>query len=313
MNTAPAAIGPVLVFGLGYTGRHVAALLRDAGIACSGTTRTGRVVDDDVACLRFPADDFGALRHALVDADAILCTVPPDADGDPAARFLAGTNLALPRLRWLGYLSSTSVYAGGDGRSVDADTPADATDVTALARLAAEAQWRALAARHAVPLHVFRLAGIYGPGRNALVQLAQGRARWLDRPDVLFNRIHVDDIASAVLDALRADLPAIAHVWPLADGHPASQREVLEHAAVLSGLPMPPPLADDDPQLTPALRRFYSGSKRIDSRHVRQRLGWTPRYQSYRDGLAAAWADMRHVSGDAQTVPPATPGGTGIG
>ncbi|MBD9370333.1 epimerase [Xanthomonas sp. XNM01] len=313
MNTAAAASGPVLVFGLGYTARRIAAALVAAGVPCTGTTRAVAAVppDDGIARLPFPADDRHALRQAAAQALVLLSSIPPDADGDPAARFLAASGIALPRLRWLGYLSSTAVYAGRDGGSVDADTPADGTDATARARLAAEAQWRALAAAQAVPLHLFRLAGIYGPGRNALVQLAQGRARWLDRPDVLFNRIHVDDIVAAVLAALAAGLPAGPHVWPLADGHPATQRAVLEHAAALSGLPMPPALAEDDPQVSPALRRFYAGSKRIDSRHARQRLGWVPRFPSYREGLAAAWADMS--DGDGGSVPPATPPVAGIG
>jgi len=307
------AIGPVLIFGLGYTAQRIASALTAGGTACTGTTRAVPPPSppaDGIARLQFPAADATDLRRIAAQAQVVLSSVPPDADGDPAARFIVDAGLALPRLRWLGYLSSTSVYAGRDGGSVDADTPADGTDRTALARLAAEAQWRALATRHHVPLHLFRLAGIYGPGRNALVQLAQGRARWLDRPEVLFNRVHVDDIAAAVQSALASALPPAAHTWLLADGQPASQREVLEHAAALSGLPMPLALAEDDPQVSPAMRRFHAGSKRIDSRHARQALGWVPRYPGYREGLAAAWADM---AGEGRTVPASPSGVGGIG
>lgn len=300
--------GPVLIFGLGYTAQRIASALSAGGSACTGTTRAVSPHADGIARLQFPAADDADLRRIAAQARVVLSSVPPDADGDPAARFLADAGLALPRLRWLGYLSSTSVYAGRDGGSVDADTPADGTDATALARLAAEAQWRGLAATHAVPLHVFRLAGIYGPGRNALVQLAQGRARWLDRPEVLFNRVHVDDIVSAVRSALASPLPPATHTWLLADGQPASQREVLAHAAALSGLPMPPALAEDDPQVSPAMRRFHAGSKRIDSRHAREALGWVPRYPDYREGLAEAWRN-----GDGRTVPGSTAGASGIG
>ena len=291
MNTAAAAIGPVLVFGLGYTARRIAAALVDAGVPCTGTTRAVAAVppDDGIARLPFPADDRHALRQAAAQARVLLSSIPPDADGDPAARFLAASGIALPRLRWLGYLSSTAVYAGRDGGSVDADTPADGTDATARARLAAEAQWRALAAAQAVPLHLFRLAGIYGPGRNALVQLAQGRARWLDRPDVLFNRIHVDDIVTVLEASIEQTRirPHEGRAYNVADGNPASSDEVLEYAAELLGVVSPPAVSFDEAELSPMARTFWQDDVRVSNERILSELGVTLAYPDYRAGLQA--------------------------
>lgn len=283
----------VLVFGLGYTARHLAARLQSHGVACDGTVRDPQPTASTRTRLYRFADDAHdpALLQAIDEADAILASIPPDVAGDPAARVLGDAIAQAPRLQWLGYLSSTGVYADRQGGVVDADSPADGTDATAQSRLIAESQWRGLARRRGVPCAVFRLAGLYGPGRNALVQLAQGRARYLDRPGVLFNRVHVQDAGNAILAsiAMRGGSSGDA-TWLLADDLPAAPREVLAEAARLSGRVVPPPLADDDPTVTPALRRFHAGSKRIDNRDSKVRLGWKLDYPSYVEGLAAAWA-----------------------
>lgn len=293
MSAAPPA--RVLIFGLGYTGRHLAARLQASGVACAGTVRDPRAsVSSGV---RLYGDSGAAtdpeLLRAINDADAIVGSIPADAEGDPAARRLAAAIARAPRLRWIGYLSSTAVYAGRGGGVVDAHSPADGDDAGARARLLAESQWRALARRRGIASSVFRLSGIYGPGRNALVQLASGRARYLDRPGVLFNRVHVDDVCSAVISAMRRDGAsddADHATWLLADDLSATPRDVLAHAAALCGRPLPPPLADDAPAVSAALRRFYAGSKRIDNGDSKTRLGWMLHYPTYREGLAAAWA-----------------------
>ena len=292
MTHAAPLPAPVLLFGLGYCGTRLALRLAERGVACAGTVRgQGEAGDgDDIPRLRFPGAGEDAVRACLAQAEALVCTIPPDAEGDPAVRAFREAIATAPRLRWIGYLSSTGVYAGRDGAVVDEHSVADADDATARQRLLAETQWTALAAVRGIPVHVFRLAGLYGPGRNALVQLAQGRARWLDRPGVLFNRVHVDDVCDAALAAMSRPFPPGRQTWLLADDAPASAREVLAHAAAISDLPMPPPLADDDPRVTPALLRFYAGGKRIDSGHARRELGWVPCYRDYRAGLAAAWA-----------------------
>jgi nucleoside-diphosphate-sugar epimerase len=289
----------LLVFGLGYTGRHLATRLRGLGVDCAGTVRNPampapRATTSGASRLyRFADDNTSdpALLQAIRGADAILASIPPDVDGDLAARAFADAIAQAPRLRWLGYLSSTGVYADRGGGVVDAHSRADGDDATAHARLIAESQWRALARRRGASCAVFRLAGLYGPGRNALVQLAQGRARYLDRPGTLFNRVHVEDVCSAIQISIEAPAASAGDAtWLLADDLPASPRDVLAHAARLSGRVLPPPLADDDPTISPALQRFYAGSKRIDNRSSKTGLGWTLRHPSYVEGLAAAWA-----------------------
>ena len=287
-DTAPAR---VLVLGLGYSGRHLAALLQAQGIACSGTVRDPANAADDGLQRHRLADgeplDAG-LRAAIRSAEAIVCSVPPDADGDPALRLLGDALQDAPALRWVGYFSSTAVYADRDGGWIDAQATADATDDTALKRLRAEQQWRAFAQARGIASALFRLPGLYGRGRNALVQLAQGKARQVLRPGQVFNRLHVEDLATAVLAAMQR--PQGHALYLLADDEAAPSQAVLAHAAALSGLPLPAAQAWDDPALPPSLRRFYASNKRIDSRSTRDALQWQPRFATYRDGLADAWA-----------------------
>ncbi|WP_411852548.1 NAD-dependent epimerase/dehydratase family protein [Stenotrophomonas sp. LGBM10] len=291
MATAPLP-ARVLVLGLGYSARHLAALLQAEGIACSGTVRDPSAAAAD-GLLRHrlaegqPID--AALRAAIRSADAVLCSVPPDADGDPALRLLGEALQDAPALRWVGYLSSTAVYADRDGGWIDLHAAADATDATALRRLLAERQWRAYAQARGVASAVFRLPGLYGRGRNALVQLAQGKARVVVRPGLVFNRLHVDDLATAVLAAMRR--PHGHALYLPADDEPAPPQEVLAYAAALGGWALPAAQAWDDPAVPASLRRFYASNKRIDSRGTREALQWQPTFATYRDGLADAWAN----------------------
>lgn len=285
---AGAAPTRVLVLGLGYSGRHVAALLQAQGVACSGTVREPEAAPDDgVVRHRLVAGQpvGDALREAIRSAEAVICTVPPDDAGDPALRLVAEALRASTVLRWMGYLSSTAVYADREGGWIDESSVADAVDDTARRRLLAEAQWRGFARDKGVASAVFRLPGIYGPGRNALVQLADGRARHVLRPGLVFNRLHVEDLAAVVVAAMGR--PGEALYLP-ADDEPAPPQEVLAFAAELGGFAMPPAVAWDDPSVSPALRRFYASNKRIDSRGTREALGWKPTFATYREGLQDA-------------------------
>lgn len=282
----------VLVLGMGYSGRHLAALLQAKGIACSGTVRDpGTAPDDGLTRYRLadgvPVDE--ALHAAIRRADAIVCSVPPADAGDPALRVLADALHDSPALRWVGYLSSTAVYADRDGDWVDEHTCADADNDTAVRRLRAEQQWRAFAQARGITSAVFRLPALYGRGRNALVQLAQGKARHVVRPGLVFNRLHVEDLAGAVLAAMQR--PHVHALYLPADDAPAPPQDVLAHAALLSGLPLPAAQAWDDPAIPASLRRFYASNKRIDSRGTRAALQWRPRFATYREGLADAWAN----------------------
>lgn len=268
--TAGALPARVLVLGMGYAGRHVASSLQSLGVACSGSVR-----------------DVAVAPEVIRDAEAVLCTVPPDEDGDPVLRLLMTQLRDSPSMRWVGYLSSTAVYADRDGGWVDAHSAADAVDESARRRLLAEQQWRALALEKGIASAVFRLPGLYGRGRNALVQLAEGRARHVLKPGLVFNGLHVEDLATAVVAAMRrAEREAL---YLPCDDEAAAPQEVLAYAAALGGFEMPPAMAWDDPSLSPALRRFYAGCKRIDSLGTREALQWAPRFATYREGLLDAF------------------------
>jgi nucleoside-diphosphate-sugar epimerase len=283
----------VLILGLGWSGRVLATHLQAQGVHVAGTVRDPSSAPDD-GLLRHPLRSDTPPSPALLDeiarADAVLCSVPPDAEGDPALRLLLPALKGSPALRWVGYLSSTSVYADRAGGWVDERSAADATDVAGEQRRRAEAQWRALAEERGMASAVFRLPGLYGPGRNALLQLAEGRARRVIRPDLVFNRLHVQDLATVITAAMQR--PTLQGLYLPSDDAPAPPQDVLAFAAQLGGFALPPAVAWDDPVLSPTLRRFYESNKRIDSRGTRQALGWEPRFPTYREGLQALAASL---------------------
>ncbi|MDG9940988.1 NAD-dependent epimerase/dehydratase family protein, partial [Stenotrophomonas maltophilia] len=269
----------VLILGLGWSGRVLAAQLQAHGVGVAGTVRDPSFAPDDGLPrhqLHADTPPSPALLDEIAQADAVLCSVPPDAEGDPALRLLLPALQASPALRWVGYLSSTSVYADRAGGWIDERSAADATEAAGVQRLLAEAQWRALAGQRSIASAVFRLPGLYGPGRNALVQLAQGRARHVVRPGQVFNRLHVDDLATVIIAAMRR--PARQGLYLPSDDEPAPPQDVLAFAAKLGGFALPPAVAWDDPALSPTLRRFYESNKRIDSRGTREALAWQPRF-----------------------------------
>lgn len=246
----------LLILGLGYTARAVAAV---AGMPVVATTRDGR--DGTLA--------FDAAGPALAAATYVLSSVPPDADGDPVLRrygdALAG--------KWLGYLSSTGVYGDTRGAWVDESAPADRG--RRANRNAADAAWLALGAR------VFRLPGIYGPGRSPLERVAAGEAHRTAQAGQVFSRVHVADIAAGVV----AGFAAPAGAYNLADDEPAPQDEVVTYAAALLGLPPPPVVGLE--ALSPAARAFHAENRRVANGKAKRVLGWRPRYPNYRAGLRA--------------------------
>ncbi|WP_422352237.1 NAD-dependent epimerase/dehydratase family protein [Stenotrophomonas sp. AR026] len=276
----------VLILGMGWSGCVLAQHLQALGAHVAGTVRDPASAPHDGLRrhpMRADATPSPALLDEIAQAEAVLCSVPPDADGDPALRLLLPALQASPALRWVGYLSSTSVYADRAGGWVDERSAADAIEAAGVQRLRAEAQWRALAEQRGIASALFRLPGLYGPGRNALLQLAQGRARHVVRPGLVFNRLHVDDLATVVVASMQR--PCVDGLYLPADDEPAPPQQVLAFAAQLGDFAMPPAVAWDDPALSPTLRRFYESNKRIDSRGTREALGWQPRFPSYREGL----------------------------
>lgn len=254
----------LFIFGLGYSARVVAGAFAARGWDVVSTGREGT--------LRF--DDAGGVRMALADAACVLSSVPPDgAGGDPV---LDSYGAALSG-KWLGYLSSTGVYGDCAGAWVDESAPTGGGRRPA--RADCDGEWLARGGR------VFRLPGIYGPGRSAFDRLAAGSARRIDRPDQVFSRIHVADVASAVWLAVDGNAPAGA--YNLADDLPAHPNAVIEEACRLANLPLPPLVAPGDPSVPEAARAFYESSRRVASGKARRLLGWAPRWATYREGLCA--------------------------
>ncbi len=275
----------LLVFGLGFSGRVIAARLAAAGWAVAGTTRSGEAVDLPGIAV-YPFDrDHPLPEAALAGTTHVLSSIPPDGDGDPVLA-LAGGDLGRLGLAWAGYLSTTGVYGDCGGGWVDEDTPLRPTSDRARRRAAAEREWQA----SALPVHVFRLAGIYGPGRSAIDGVRAGTARRIVKPDQVFGRIHVDDIAQVVQASMARPRPGA--VYNLADDDPAPPQEVILHACRLLGVEPPPEIPWDQAQATmsPMALSFFADNKRVRNDRIKAELGVRLAYPTYREGLAAILA-----------------------
>ncbi len=267
----------LLIFGLGYSGAAIADAARAAGFSVSGTTRAGAD-----GSLRFDAADA-----AIGSATHLLSTAGPGEAGDPVLARYARAIAAAPGLRWIGYLSSTAVYGDRGGGWVDEDTQAAPSQPRGQRRMDAEDAWTGLADRCAVD--IFRLAGIYGPGRSAFNELRAGRARRMDKPGHQFGRIHRDDIAQAVVAAMRQDRPAGRRVLNLADDEPSESAAVVTEAARLLGVTPPAPVAFEAalPAMSPMARGFWAENRKVASAKTKLALGITWRYPTFREGLRA--------------------------
>jgi nucleoside-diphosphate-sugar epimerase len=254
----------LFVFGLGYTAQALAARLRADGWSVTGTSRSG-----GAGTIAF--EDRAAVSAAMRAASHILSSVPPAQEADPVLTVYGET--LDKTAAWLGYLSSTGVYGDARGAWVDEHTPTGRGRRSA--RAAADAAWLARGAR------VFRLPGIYGPGRSPLDRVARGQAHRVEQPGQVFSRVHVDDIASGVI----AGLDGPPGAYNLADDAPASQNDVVSHAARLLGCALPPFVAIE--ALSPAARAFYAENRRVANGKAKRMLGWSPLYPDYRAGLRA--------------------------
>jgi nucleoside-diphosphate-sugar epimerase len=256
-------MGNLLVFGLGYSAQRIAAALAGRGWRIEATGSAGTIDFDDEA----------AVRAAVARASHLLSSAPPGETGDPVlGRYgdaLAG--------RWLGYLSSTGVYGDTGGAWVDESAPTGSGRRSA--RTDADAAWLALRAR------VFRLPGIYGPGRSALDRVRAGTAHRIDLPQQVFSRVHVEDIVGGVIAAIEAGTPPGA--YNLSDDEPTGQNAVVEHACRLFGVPAPPLQSLEDAGLSPVARGFYAENRRVANGKLKRLACWAPRFPSYREGLAA--------------------------
>ena len=230
-----------------------------------------------------------ALADALARATHLLTSIAPEDGRDPVLA-LARDALAAaaPHLRWVGYLSTTGVYGDHGGGWVDEETPLTPTTARGRARVAAEAEWKALARDTGLPLHIFRLAGIYGPGRGPFQKVRNGTARRIVKPGQVFSRVHVEDIAAVLAASIARPNPGA--VYNVCDDDPAPPQEVIEHAARLLGLPPPPEEPFDPAGMTPMAASFYAESKRVRNDKIKSELGVRLAYPTFREGLAAVLA-----------------------
>lgn len=274
----------LLSFGHGYSAQALGQVLIARGWTVLGTTRSqsklSTLRDQGVHPLLWGRDDIGA---AIARATHILSSVAPDAGGDPVlAAYLNQIAAAAPRLSWVGYLSTTGVYGDHQGGWVDESTPLTPGTRRGQARVDAERAWAAIPG---LPLHIFRLAGIYGPGRGPFEKVRQGTAQRIIKPGQVFSRTHVEDIAQVLVASI--DRPDPGAVYNVCDNDPAPPQDVIAHAAELLGLPLPPAVDFDSADLSPMARSFYSESKRVSNDRIRDDLGVTLRYPTYRQGLRA--------------------------
>jgi nucleoside-diphosphate-sugar epimerase len=280
----------LLVFGYGYTAAAfvrrvrprfdaVVATVRSAGkaqaVAADGIGT--RVVSPEAADPRVESD--------IASAQVVLVSVPPGETGDPVlARF--GHSLAQAKdLRWVGYLSTIGVYGDHDGGWVDETTPTRPVSRRSRERVAAEEGWLALGQRSGVPVAIFRLAGIYGPGRNPLARIADGSATRIVKPGQVFNRIHVDDIARVLEASL--DRPRPGAIYNVTDDEPAPPQDVVAFAAALAGVAPPPETPFEAAEMSPMARSFYGENKRARNGLLRNELGVRLAFPTYREGLTA--------------------------
>ncbi|HJN04782.1 MAG TPA: SDR family oxidoreductase [Alphaproteobacteria bacterium] len=275
-------------FGLGYSARLLAQQVLDEGWTVTGTTRS----EEKREAIRglgaqaiffdrgrpVPARAFSGVTH-------VVSSVPPDDNGDPVAD-LHGKDLAgLQTLEWAALLSTTGVYGDRDGGTVDEESELGATNRRGELRVIAERAWLALHEAHGFPAHIFRLAGIYGPGRSPLTRAAQGKASRIVKPGLVLGRIHQEDIVGA----LRASMakPNPGRIYNLADDEPMPPQDITAYACTLLGIDSPPEIPYQEAEMPPRMREFYSDCKRVSNLRLKQELRYQLKYPNYRAGLDA--------------------------
>jgi nucleoside-diphosphate-sugar epimerase len=287
-HSVTAAPGKLFCFGLGYSALALAETLLAEGWGVAGTCRAAEKQADfarrGVEALLFESDR-PLVESAFEGVTHVLQSIPPGAEGDPVLA-MHGAMLARRRqIRWFGYLSTTGVYGDRGGDWVEEHDDLQPTGERGRRRVAAEVGWSRLLYAEGLPLHVFRLAGIYGPGRSALDSLRAGTAKRVIKPGQVFSRIHVADIVQVLRTSMAR--PNAGAVYNVCDDDPAPPWEVVEYAAELLGIPAPPAVPFEQAELSDMARSFYDDNKRVRNERIKRELGVQLMYPSYREGLRA--------------------------
>ena len=278
----------IFFFGLGYCARRL--IQREPWIEASGTARTAESVAalrrEGIEAYRFDGTDADrGLEQALGKAEAIVVSIPPREGAGATLDRFGPAIAAAPALRRIVYYSTIGVYGDHGGAWVDETSATLTRTARGRARLEDEARWTEAARAHGAEADILRLAGIYGPGRNALVNLRRGEARRIVKPGQVFNRAHVDDIAEISRLVLTRDLKG--QIWNVADDEPAPPQDVIVYAAALLGVEPPSEEPFDQARLSPMAREFYADNKRVSIAKAKSELGFAPAYPTYREGLKA--------------------------
>lgn len=283
----------LMIFGAGFSGLAIARALAPDTSFAGGTTRNPQrfeaLQQAGLTPFIYDGGDFDeSILAALGDITHLVMSIAPDNDGDPLLeRMGGGLKQIMPKLAWIGYLSTVGVYGDHDGAWVNEDTPCKPVSRRSVARMGAEQGWTGLALQADVPLAIIRLSGIYGPGRNALKTMSEGKARRLIKPGQVFNRIHVADIGGATALLARKHMGGIFNVT---DDKPAPPQDVVAHAAGLMGVPPPPVVDFETADLSPMARSFYGENKRVSNARIKA-AGYDFLYPDFETGLGALWRD----------------------
>ena len=275
----------LLLFGEGFTGKRLRAALEADGWQVTGTGRNAgkdKLAFDGTAPL--PAAALAGVTH-------VVASIPPDDAGDPALRLHAEALANLPSLEWVCYLSTTGVYGNHDGAWVDETTPTAPTAARSQRRVLAEQAWLDWGKQAGKPVQVFRLAGIYGPGRSALERVQAPGAQSILKPGHAMGRIHVDDIVQIVRAGIAH--PNAGPIFNFADDEPAQTADVLAYAAELLGIPAPPAVPFEEADLSAMARSFYADNRRVANGRIKRELGVALAYPTYREGLRAIYDATR--------------------
>lgn len=280
----------LLILGLGYSARAFAlearGLFPSIVVTARSPEKVARLRGEGWSALPFDGESASLeLETAISGASHVLVSAPPGERGDPALRVLRAALAASPALKRVMYLSTIGVYGDHDGQWVDEESPLRPVSPRARQRLAAEEAWQAFARQKACDLGIFRLSGIYGPGRSAIDNLRAGTARRIIKPGQMFNRIHVADIAGALVAASHHEGPL--GTFNLTDHEPAPPQDVVEFAALLLGLPVPPDIPFEAAELSEMGRSFYGENKCVANGLIRSTLRYRFRCPTYREGLRA--------------------------
>ncbi len=280
----------LFIYGFGFSGEALARRMIQRGWTLSATARTSEKANllKDRGITPVDPDDRAAMIAAMGRARAVLITAPPGPEGCPALQQIVpalAQSGAFPD--WIGYLSTTGVYGDLQGRWAFEVSPLRASSMEGARRVGSEQDWRQVGQGMGLSVTVFRLPGIYGPGRSALDRLRAGNASRVIKPGQVFSRVHVEDIASGLEASI--DRPRAGGIYNLCDDEPAPPQDVVTYAARLASLPLPPEVPVES--LRPIAQRFYAENKRISNALAKQELGWKPAYRTYREGLNAIWAD----------------------